>query len=386
MVIANVLRTFAARTADYGRERSADAFAGFSGRTGAEAAMDPAGTRRGATMLRHAARALILAGLMAALAPVPVRADRVLLNVSYDPTREFYQDYNAVFAKHWKETTGEAVTFHMSHGGSGKQARAVIDGLPADVVTLALAGDIDALAKRSLVNPDWLTRLPDNSAPYTSTIVFLVRKGNPKAINDWPDLVRDGIQVITPNPKTSGGARWNYLAAWGYALQQPGGTPATAQAFVGQIYRNVPVLDAGARAATTTFVRRRIGDVLLSWENEALLAIKALGADAIEIVVPTVSILAEPSVAVVDANVDRNKTRDLAEAYLQFLFTPESQELAAQHFFRPRNAEVLARHRAQFSPVRLFSIDEVSGGWEKAQIEHFADGGIFDQIYRLRGR
>ncbi len=337
-------------------------------------------------MPRRAALALILASLIATLAPVPASADRVLLNVSYDPTREFYQAYNAIFARHWTETTGETVTFHMSHGGSGKQARSVIDGLPADVVTLALAGDVEELAKRSLIKSGWLTRLPDNSAPYTSTIVFLVRKGNPKNITDWPDLVRDGIQVITPNPKTSGGARWNYLAAWGYALLQPGGTPATAKAFVGQIYRNVPVLDAGARAATTTFVRRRIGDVLLSWENEALLAIKALGADAIEIIVPSVSILAEPSVAVVDANVDRNKTRDLAQAYLQFLFTPQSQELAAQHFFRPRNADVLARHRAQFPPVRLFSIDEVAGGWEKAQAEHFADGGIFDQIYQLRGR
>lgn len=337
-------------------------------------------------MLRRAARALILASLIATLAPAPVRADRVLLNVSYDPTREFYQDYNAVFAKHWKDTTGETVTFRMSHGGSGKQARSVIDGLPADVVTLALAGDVEALAKRGLIKSGWQARLPDNSAPYASTIVFLVRKGNPKNIKDWPDLVRDGIQVITPNPKTSGGARWNYLAAWGYALKQPGGTPETAKAFVGQIYRNVPVLDAGARAATTTFVRRRIGDVLLSWENEALLAIKELGPGEVDIVVPSVSILAEPSVAVVDANVERNKTRDLAQAYLQYLYTPESQEVVAKHFFRPRNADVLARHRAQFPAVTLFTIDAVFGGWEKAQVEHFADGGIFDQIYQPGGR
>lgn len=337
-------------------------------------------------MLRLAALALLLASLIATLAPAQSYADRVLLNVSYDPTREFYQDYNAVFAKHWKDTTGETVTFRMSHGGSGKQARSVIDGLPADVVTLALAGDVEALAKRDLIKTGWQTRLPDNSAPYTSTIVFLVRKGNPKNIQDWSDLVREGIQVITPNPKTSGGARWNYLAAWGYALQQPGGTPETAKAFVGQIYRNVPVLDAGARAATTTFVRRRIGDVLLSWENEALLAIKALGADEIDIVVPSVSILAEPSVAVVDANVDRNKTHDLAEAYLHFLFTPQSQEMVAKHFFRPRNADVLARYRAQFPPVKLFTIDAVFDGWDKAQTEHFADGGVFDQIYQPRGR
>ncbi|HOT82116.1 MAG TPA: sulfate ABC transporter substrate-binding protein, partial [Candidatus Defluviicoccus seviourii] len=278
-------------------------------------------------VLRSASIALAVAGILVTLAPAQSHADRVLLNVSYDPTREFYQDYNAVFMKHWKNTTGETITFRMSHGGSGKQARSIIDGLPADVATLALAGDVEELAKRGLIKSGWQARLPDNSAPYTSTIVFLVRKGNPKNIKDWPDLVRDGIQVITPNPKTSGGARWNYLAAWGYALKQPGGTPETAKAFVGQIYRNVPVLDAGARAATTTFVQRRIGDVFLSWENEALLAIKELGPREVDIVIPSVSILAEPSVAVVDANVDRNKTRDLAEAYLKFLYTPESQEV-----------------------------------------------------------
>ena len=337
-------------------------------------------------MLRSASIALAVAGVVATLAPAQSHANRVLLNVSYDPTRELYQDYNAVFAKHWKDRTGEAVTFRMSHGGSGKQARSVIDGLPADVVTLALAGDVEELAKRDLIKSGWQARLPDNSAPYTSTIVFLVRKGNPKDIKDWPDLVRDGIQVITPNPKTSGGARWNYLAAWGYALKQPGGTPETAKSFVGQIYRNVPVLDAGARAATTTFVQRRIGDVFLSWENEALLAIKELGPGEVDIVIPSISILAEPSVAVVDANVERNKTRDLGEAYLKFLYTPESQEVVAKHFFRPRNPDVLARHRELFPPVALFTIDAVFGGWEKAQAEHFADGGIFDQIYQPGGK
>lgn len=337
-------------------------------------------------MLRSTSIALTFASLVATLAPAQSYADRVLLNVSYDPTREFYQDYNAVFAKHWKDTSGETITFRMSHGGSGKQARSVIDGLPADVVTLALAGDVEALAKRDIVKSGWQARLPDNSAPYTSTIVFLVRKGNPKNIKDWSDLVRNGIQVITPNPKTSGGARWNYLAAWGYALKQPGGTPEAAKAFVGQIYRNVPVLDTGARAATTTFVQRKIGDVFLSWENEALLAIKELGPGEVDIVVPSLSILAEPSVAVVDANVERNKTRDVAEAYLKFLYEPGSQEIIAKNFFRPRNADVLARHREQFPPVTLFTIDAVFGGWEKAQAEHFADGGIFDQIYQPGGR
>ena len=337
-------------------------------------------------MLRSTSIALTFASLVATLAPAQSYADRVLLNVSYDPTREFYQDNNAVFAKHWKDATGETVTFRMSHGGSGKQARSVIDGLPADVVTLALAGDVEALAKRDIVKSGWQARLPDNSAPYTSTIVFLVRKGNPKNIKDWSDLVRNGIQVITPNPKTSGGARWNYLAAWGYALKQPGGTPQAAKAFVGQIYRNVPVLDTGARAATTTFVQRKIGDVFLSWENEALLAIKELGPGEVDIVVPSLSILAEPSVAVVDANVERNKTRDVAEAYLKFLYEPGSQEIIAKNFFRPRNADVLARHREQFPPVTLFTIDAVFGGWEKAQAEHFADGGIFDQIYQPGGR
>lgn len=330
--------------------------------------------------------ALALAAALAMANPGAPRADVTLLNVSYDPTREFYQEYNEKFAEHWKADGGEDVTIRMSHGGSGKQARSVIDGLPADVVTLALAGDVDALAQRGLIQPGWQSELPDNSAPYTSTIVFLVRKGNPKAITDWPDLVRDGISVITPNPKTSGGARWNYLAAWGYALRQPGGSPEAAKAFVEKIFRNVPVLDAGARAATTTFVQRKIGDVLLSWENEALLAIEQLGPDEVDIVVPSVSILAEPSVAVVDANVERKKTRAAAEAYLKHLYAPESQELIARHFFRPRAEDVLERHREQFPPVALFTIDEVFGGWEKAQAEHFADGGVFDRIYQPRSR
>lgn len=330
--------------------------------------------------------ALALAAALAMASPDVARADLTLLNVSYDPTREFYQEYNTGFAKQWKASAGEDVTIRMSHGGSGKQARSVIDGLPADVVTLALAGDIDALAERGLIQPGWQAELPDNSAPYTSTIVFLVRKGNPKNITDWPDLVREGISVITPNPKTSGGARWNYLAAWGYALRQPNGNPETARAFVEKIFRNVPVLDAGARAATTTFVQRKIGDVFLSWENEALLAIKELGPDEVDIVVPSVSILAEPSVAVVDANVDRNKSRAAAEAYLKHLYAPESQELIARHFFRPRDTAVLERNRQQFPPLNLFTIDEVFGGWTKAQAEHFADGGVFDQIYQPKAK
>jgi sulfate transport system substrate-binding protein len=338
---------------------------------------------------RTALAALALATSVLVVGFETAAADVTLLNVSYDPTREFYQEYNARFAEHWKAGGGGGgggVTVRMSHGGSGKQARSVIDGLPADVVTLALAGDVDALSRRGLIQPGWQAELPENSAPYTSTIVFLVRKGNPKAIADWSDLARDEISVITPNPKTSGGARWNYLAAWGYALRQPGGSEETAKEFVGKIFRNVPVLDAGARAATTTFVQRRIGDVLLSWENEALLAIKELGPDEVDIVVPSVSILAEPSVAVVDANVERHKTREAAEAYLKHLYAPESQELIAKHFFRPRAQDVLERNREQFPPLNLFTIDEVFGGWEKAQALHFADGGVFDQIYQPRAR
>jgi sulfate transport system substrate-binding protein len=310
-------------------------------------------------------------------------AETELLNVSYDPTRELYQDYNELFAKHWLEKTGEEVIVSTSHGGSGKQARAVIDGLEADVVTLALAYDIDAIAEQSgLIAKDWQARLPDNSSPYTSTIVFLVRKGNPKGIHDWGDLVKDGVQVITPNPKTSGGARWNYLAAWGYALRQPGGSDATAKEFVGNLYRNVPVLDTGARGATTTFVQRGIGDVLLAWENEAFLAINELGPDNFEIVVPTVSILAEPPVAVVDGVVDSHDTRAIAEEYVSYLYSPEAQELAGKHYYRPQLAEAAAKYADQFPEIPLFTVDEVFGGWQKAQDAHFADGAIFDQIYQ----
>lgn len=298
-----------------------------------------------------------------------------LLNVSYDPTRELYVDVNAAFAKEWEAKTGQKVTIEQSHAGSGKQARAVIDGLEADVVTLALAYDIDAIAKAGLVKADWATRLPNNAAPFTSTIVFLVRKGNPKRINDWSDLVRPGVEVITPNPKTSGGARWNYLAAWGYALAN-GGDEAAAKQFVTDLYRHVPVLDTGARGATTTFAERGIGDVLLAWENEAYLAIEKLGADKVEIVVPSVSILAEPPVAVVDDSVEKHGTREVATAYLQFLYSPEGQAIAARQFYRPRDASVASA----FPQVKLFTIDDKFGGWTKAQPAHFADSGLFDQI------
>jgi sulfate transport system substrate-binding protein len=326
------------------------------------------------------AAALVGSALLAAGA---ARADTTMLNVSYDPTRELYKAYNAAFAAHWKAETGEAVTIRSSHGGSGTQARAVIDGLEADVVTLALAYDIDAIAaKGKLLPADWQKRLPDNSTPYTSTIVFLVRKGNPKGIKDWGDLVKPGIQVITPNPKTSGGARWAYLAAWGYALRQPGGSEAKARDFVAALYHNVPVLDTGARGSTTTFAQRGIGDVLLSWENEAHLAIKQLGADKVEIVVPSVSVLAEPPVAVVDTVVDRHGTRKVAEAYVNYLYSPAGQDIAARNFYRPRLSEVAARYAGQFPQIPLFTVDEVFGGWQKAQATHFADGGVFDQIYK----
>lgn len=309
-------------------------------------------------------------------------ADITLLNVSYDPTRELYQDFNASFARHWKASTGDNVKVKQSHGGSGKQARTVIDGLEADVVTLALAYDIDAIAERGLVAPQWQKRLQHNSAPYTSTIVFLVRKGNPKGIKDWGDLVKPGVAVITPNPKTSGGARWNHLAAWGYALKLPGGTEASARDFVAKLYKNVPVLDSGARGATTTFVERGIGDVLLAWENEALLAIKELGPDKVEIVAPSVSILAQPPVAVVDKVVDKRGTRKLAEAYLQHLYSEEGQELAARNYYRPVSEKVAKKYAAQYPKVKLFTIDEVAGGWTRAQKTHFADNGLFDQIYQ----
>ena len=308
-------------------------------------------------------------------------AEVSLLNVSYDPTRELYQDFNKAFAAHWKAKSGDDLKNKQSHGGSGKQARAVIDGLAADVVTLALAYDIDEIANRGLIAKDWQKRLPHNSAPYTSTIVFLVRKGNPKAIKDWNDLARPGIAVITPNPKTSGGARWNHIAAWGYALKQPGGNEKTAQEFLTKIYKNVPVLDSGARGSTTTFIERGIGDVLVTWENEALLAIKELSSEKVEIVSPSISILAEPPVAVVDKVVDRRGTRKVAEAYLQFLYTDEGQEIAAQNYYRPINEKIAKKYATQYPKLKLFTIEEITGGWDKAQKTHFADGGVFDQIY-----
>jgi sulfate transport system substrate-binding protein len=309
-------------------------------------------------------------------------ADITLLNVSYDPTRELYQDFNAAFARQWKAKTGDNVVVRQSHGGSGKQARSVIDGLTADVVTLALAYDIDAISERGLIAHGWQQRLGYRSAPYTSTIVFLVRKGNPKHIRDWSDLVRPGVEVITPNPKTSGGARWNHLAAWGYALRQPGATEASAKDFLARLYHNVPVLDSGARGATTTFVERGIGDVLLAWENEALLAMKELGPDKFEMVAPSVSILAEPPVAVVDKVVDKRGTRKVAEAYLAYLYSDEGQQIIAKNYYRPAVAHIAKKYALQFPAVKLFTVDDVAGGWTKAQKAHFADGGVFDQIYQ----
>jgi sulfate/thiosulfate transport system substrate-binding protein len=306
-----------------------------------------------------------------------------LLNVSYDPTRELYQDFNQAFAKYWKAKTGQTVTVEQSHGGSSKQARAVIDGLQADVVTLALAYDIDAISQNAgLLPADWQKRLPQNSTPYTSTIVFLVRKGNPKHIKDWDDLVKPGVSVITPNPKTSGGARWNYLGAWAYALKQPGGTEDKARDFVSRLYKNVPVLDSGARGSTTTFAQRGIGDVLIAWENEAFLSIKELGSDKVEIVVPSQSILAEPPVSIVDKVVDKKGTRSVAQAYLEYLYTPEGQEIAAKNYYRPRLESVAKKYASTFPKIKLVTIDEVFGGWQKAQKTHFADGGVFDQIYQ----
>ncbi|WP_438034645.1 sulfate ABC transporter substrate-binding protein [Sorangium sp. So ce204] len=307
-----------------------------------------------------------------------------ILNVSYDPTRELYEEVNAAFAKRWKEQSGQDVTVKQSHGGSGKQARSVIDGLEADVVTLALAYDVDAVVSAGLIKEGWQARRKDNSAPYTSTIVFLVRKGNPKGIKDWDDLVKEGVAVITPNPKTSGGARWNYLAAWGYELKRAGGDEAKAKDFVGRLFKNVPVLDTGARGSTTTFVERGLGDVLIAWENEALLAVKQSGKDKFEVIVPSISILAEPPVAVVDKVVDRRGTRAAAEAYLAFLSTEDGQRIAVKHFYRPRNPAILAAAESEgvFQKVALFSIDEVFGGWQKAQKAHFSDGGVFDQIYQ----
>jgi sulfate/thiosulfate-binding protein len=329
------------------------------------------------------AAALGLSLLLAGSARAAHAAGIKLLNVSYDPTRELYQDVNTAFAKSWKARTGQDLTVQQSHGGSGKQARSVIDGLEADVVTLALAYDVDAVANSGLIAKNWQTRLPNNSTPYTSTIVFLVRKGNPKKIHDWDDLTRPGVSVITPNPKTSGGARWNYLAAWGYALRKFNNDPAKAKDFVGRIYKNVPILDTGARGSTVTFVERGIGDVLIAWENEAIFAVKGeMGAKGdFQIVAPSISVLAEPPVAVVDKVAAKHKTVQVATAYLQFLYTPEGQEIAARHYYRPRNEAVAAKYAAQFPKVQLFTVDQVFGGWTKAQQAHFADGGVFDQIY-----
>jgi sulfate/thiosulfate-binding protein len=325
----------------------------------------------------------LFAAAAATMIAWPATAQTRLVNVSYDPTRELYRDYNAAFAKFWQETKGEAITVQTSHGGSGAQARAVIDGLEADVVTLALAADIDAIQKATNKLPaDWQSRLPNNSSPYTSTIVFLVRKGNPKAIKDWPDLIKDGVEVITPNPKTSGGARWNYLAAWAYSLANEGNDPEKAKAFVGQIYRHVPVLDTGARGATTTFVQRGIGDVLLAWENEAFLALEELGPEQFEIVVPSLSILAEPPVALVDANADAHGTRDAAQAYLEHLYSEEGQRIAAKHYYRPSKPELVdPADLTRFPDLKLVKLGDVFGNWDEVQKTHFADGGVFDQIY-----
>jgi sulfate/thiosulfate transport system substrate-binding protein len=337
-------------------------------------------------MHRCMTRWMLAAALAAAsltLGSYALAASQTLLNVSYDPTRELYQEYSAAFAKYWKAKTGNEVTVNQSNGGSGKQARAVIDGLDADVVTLGLAYDIDAIAdKAKLLPEEWQTRLPDDSSPYTSTIVLLVRAGNPKSIHDWDDLVKPGIAVITPNPKTSGGARWNYLAAWGYELRQSGGDERKARDFVAALYRNVPVLDSGARGSTTTFVERGIGDVLIAWENEALMAVKEFGKGKFEIVVPSVSVLAEPPVAWLDKNVARHGTTDVAKAYLQYLYSPEGQEIIAHNFYRPRSKEVAAKYSKVFPELPLFTVDGQFGGWRAAQKKYFDDGGVFDQIYQ----
>ncbi|RPI13600.1 MAG: sulfate ABC transporter substrate-binding protein [Acidobacteriales bacterium] len=335
--------------------------------------------------MRHL-QAITLSAVALLLSTVHAQAGQgavTLLNVSYDPTREFYQEFNAAFGRYWKSKTGADVKINQSHGGSGKQARAVIDGLRADVVTLALAYDIDAISEKSaLLQKNWQARLPHNSSPYTSTIVFLVRKGNPKRIKDWDDLVKPGVSVITPNPKSSGGARWNYLAAWGYALKHNGNDESKAKDFVGRLFKNVPVLDSGARGSTTTFVQRGIGDVLLAWENEAFLAINELGKDKVELVVPSLSILAEPPVGVVNRVANRRGTAAVAKAYLEYLYTAEGQEIAARHYYRPRLKEIAAKYQSRFRRVELFTIDEGLGGWQKVQKKHFNDGGVFDQIYR----
>ena len=343
--------------------------------------------------MKTSSKALIVFAVLALIAGPSVFARAAapagpvtILNVSYDPTRELYDDYNAVFAKYWKAKTGQTVTVQQSNGGSGKQARAVIDGLQADVVTLALAYDIDAISSQgNLLPANWQSRLPNNSTPYTSTIVFLVRSGNPKHIKDWGDLIKPGVSVITPNPKTSGGARWNFLAAWAYALKQPGGTPEKAKAFVAALYKNVPVLDSGARGSTTTFVERGLGDVEIAWENDAFLAVNDLGKGKFQIVVPKQSILAEPPVALVDKVVDQKGTRAVAQAYLQYLYSPAGQEIVAKHYFRPRNAAVAKKYANVFPSLKLVNID-LFGGWQNAQKTFFADGGVFDQIYQPTGQ
>ncbi len=327
---------------------------------------------------------LTAATLMVSAASVWAK-DITLLNVSYDPTRELYQDYNPAFAKYWQAKTGDKVEVKQSHGGSGKQARSVVDGLDADVVTLALSYDIDAIAEKAKLLPeDWQKRLKNNSSPYTSTYIFLVRKGNPKGIKDWGDLVKPGVEVITANPKTSGGARWGYLAAYGYALKQPGGNDAKAKEFISELFKHVPVLDSGARGSTVTFAERGLGDVLLAWENEAHLALKEFGAEKFDIVYPPISILAEPPVALVDKVVDKHGTREVAQAYLDYLYSPEGQEIAARNFYRPIDKSVAAKHSKQFPTLKLFTIDDTFGGWTKAQKTHFADGGVFDQIYTAK--
>jgi sulfate/thiosulfate-binding protein len=341
--------------------------------------------RKVATLTAAFATVLVLIGCGSSSSSGDVVAPNAkqvtILNVSYDPTRELYTDYNAAFQKYWLAKSGQTVMIKQSHGGSSKQARSVIDGLAADVVTLGLAGDVDAIATQGKLLPlNWQSRLPDNSAPYTSTIVFLVRKGNPKNIRDWSDLIKPGIAVITPNPKTSGGARWNYLAAWSWARSQPGGSDATAKEYIRQLYKNVPVLDTGARGSTTTFVQREIGDVLIGWENEAHLALKEVGADKLEIITPPSSVLAEPSVAVVDKVVLRRGTREVAQAYLEYLYSPEGQEIIARNYYRPRDPAVAAKHAADYPQLKLVTIADF-GGWTKVQKEHFADGGVFDQIY-----
>jgi len=332
-------------------------------------------------MLKKMLKSVAIAALLAQIVPLAQAADITLLNVSYDPTRELYADYNKAFAQYWKAKSGDTVTIKSSHGGSGKQARSVIDGIDADVVTLALAYDIDEIAEKAkLLSPDWQKRLPHNSAPYTSTIVFLVRKGNPKHIKDWDDLIKPGVSVITPNPKTSGGARWNYLAAWAYALKK-GGTDAAARDYIAKLFKNVPVLDSGARGATISFVERGLGDVLLAWENEALIAEKEWGPDKFEIVAPSLSILTEPPVAVVDQVVDRRGTRKAAEAYVNYLYSDAGQEIIAKNFYRPINPKIAAKYAAQYPKLNLVTVDNTFGGWQKAQKDHFADGGSFDQLY-----